>query len=219
MRVWNLPPRPKALIFDLDSTLYDHEAYARFQTRVLVERLAAERGEAVDLTEALLARMREERRRLGSTDTSLGNLSLALGIPIETSVAWREELIHPSEWLLHDARLDETLRALAMTFPLCLVTNNPRSVALASLEALGVRRHFLTVIGLDDTQRSKPDPAPFVLASERLDLPAAVLVSIGDREDVDIRPALSLGMGGMLIASVKEVYGLPSFFDLRILYR
>ncbi|MDA8409370.1 MAG: HAD family hydrolase [Treponema sp.] len=216
MRSWNLPSRPRGLIFDLDSTLYEHPAYARFQTGVLVERLAAERGEALEVTQALLAKMREERRRLGEADTSLGNLSLALGVPIETSVAWREELIHPEEWLGPDARLDEALTALAGNFPLGLVTNNPRSIALSSLEALGVRRHFSCVIGLDDTGHSKPDPAPFALASRRLNLPPAALISIGDREDVDIRPALALGMGGLLISTIGEVYELPSFLSLPI---
>ncbi|HUX39995.1 MAG TPA: HAD family hydrolase [Rectinemataceae bacterium] len=210
MRNWNIPSRPEALIFDLDSTLYDNSTYARFQTDILIERLARERGETVASCKALIERIRQERRRLEGSDTSLGNLFLALGIPMETSIAWREELIRPAEWLAPDARLDATLAALARTFPLCLVTNNPRSVGLASLEALGVSRHFPIVIGLDDTNRSKPDPAPFQLAAKRLGFKAQALVSIGDREDVDIRPALGLGMGGILITSVEEVYSLPS---------
>ena len=46
MKVFTLPPEPLGLVFDLDSTLYTHEAYARFQFDVLVRRLARERGEA-----------------------------------------------------------------------------------------------------------------------------------------------------------------------------
>lgn len=209
MQIWNIHSRPEALIFDLDSTLYDNSAYARFQTDILIERLAEERGEPIASCKALLDRMRQERRRLEGSDTSLGNLFLALGIPMETNIAWREELIRPAEWLAPDAKLKAALGALEQSFRLCLVTNNPRSVGLASLEALGVSRHFPILIGLDDTRRSKPDPAPFQLAAKRLGLKAEVLVSIGDREDVDIRPALGLGMGGILIASVEEVYSLP----------
>ena len=209
MRSWNIPSRPKALIFDLDSTLYDDSTYARFQTDILIERLAAERGDPIANCKALIERMRQARRRLEGSDTSLGNLFLALGIPMETSIAWREELIRPAEWLKPDARLDAALAALAGTFPLCLVTNNPRSVGLASLDALGVSRHFPILIGLDDTMRSKPDSAPFRFAAKKLGLAAETLVSIGDREDVDIRPALSLGMGGILIVSVEEIYSLP----------
>ncbi|HUX38701.1 MAG TPA: HAD family hydrolase [Rectinemataceae bacterium] len=210
MKTWQLPLRPGALIFDLDSTLYTNPAYARFQTEVLVERLAVFRGEALEDTQALLSGLRAERRSRGEADTSLGNLFLALGIPIGTSVAWREELIDPHRWLGPDARLAASLATLADRLPLCLVTNNPRSIGLASLEALGLAASFSFVIGLDDTLRSKPDPAPFRLALSRLGLAAASIVSIGDREDVDIRPALELGMGAIMVESVEELHSLRS---------
>ncbi len=38
-------------------------------------------------------------------------------------------------------------------------------------------------------------------------------VSVGDRYGVDIEPALGLGMGGILVASITEVYGLPSYLE------
>lgn len=210
MRSFRLPSPLRGLIFDLDSTLYEDPVYARFQTRVLVERLAGERGLSVEALETDLARLRSERRARGEGDTSLGNLFLALGVPIPTSVAWREELIRPADWLSPDPRLDAALGLLAAELPLCLLTNNPRSVGNASLEALGVAERFSLVIGLDDTGRSKPDPAPFLLAARRLGLPAPGLLSIGDREEVDIAPALALGMGGLLVSSAEEVYALPS---------
>lgn len=199
------------MVFDLDSTLYTNASYARFQNEVLISRLARERGQSVEATGALLEGLRAERKRRGEGDTSLGNLFLALGIPIETSVAWREELIRPSEWLSADPLLDRALEELSLRCPLCLVTNNPRSVGRASLEALGVARHFSFVVGLDDTGRSKPDPAAFALALARLGLEPASVISVGDREDVDIVPALGLGMGAILVDSVDEVRILPAF--------
>ncbi len=208
MTVLALPARPRALIFDLDSTLYTDTAYARFQTEVLVARLATTRGESVAATEAALARLRAERAASGSGATSLGNLFAALGVPIEESVRWREELIEPADWLKPDARLDAALAALGRDYRLALVTNNPRSVGEKSLAALGVRSHFPLIIGLDDTMRSKPDPRPFAYAAERLGLEARDCVSVGDREDVDLVPALELGMGAILVAGVAEVYEL-----------
>ncbi|MEI6873596.1 MAG: HAD family hydrolase [Spirochaetota bacterium] len=214
MRTWSLPSSPLALVFDLDSTLYTHAEYARFQNQVLTERLASERGETVASTEALLAAMREERRSSGAGDSSLGNLCLSLGIPIETSVRWREELIHPADWLSPDPRLASCLALLASRFRLALVTNNPRSVGEKSLEALGAGSAFELVLGLDDSLRSKPDPASFALALQRLGLAGEACISIGDRQDIDIVPALSLGMGGILVGGVAEIYGLPRFFAI-----
>lgn len=212
MRTWSLPSLPRALVFDLDSTLYTHAEYARFQNRVLMERLASERGETVETTEALLAALRKERLGSGAGDSSLGNLCLSLGIPIETSARWRAELIHPAAWLSPDPRLASCLALLASRFRLALVTNNPRSVGEESLDDLGVGSAFELVVGLDDSLRSKPDPASFALALQTLGLAGNACISIGDRQDIDIVPALSLGMGGILVGGVAEVYGLPSFF-------
>jgi phosphoglycolate phosphatase/putative hydrolase of the HAD superfamily len=220
MRTWSLPEAPCALLFDLDSTLYTNAAYARFQNRILVERLALERGETLAETEATLARLRDGRRRLAGSascaggEGSLGSLFLELGIPTATSVRWREELIRPADWIVADPLLDLALASLARRFRLALVTNNPHSLGEASLRALGVASRFELVIGLDDSGHSKPDPASFALAASRLALPPRRCISVGDREDVDLVPALGLGMGGILIAGVEEVYALPVFFDL-----
>jgi phosphoglycolate phosphatase/putative hydrolase of the HAD superfamily len=92
---------------------------------------------------------------------------------------------------------------------LALVTNNPRLVGERSLEALGVRSHFKTVVGLDDTFCSKPAPEPFALAARRLALEPRSCVSIGDRIDVDLVPAMDLGMGAILVDGVEDVYRLP----------
>lgn len=240
MKVIRKPDSPVGLVFDLDNTLYTNEAYTRFQNDVLEERLAAHLGRDREWLGAELSRLRLERRASGLGATSMANLSLALGIPIGLSVRWREACIIPGQWLSRDPELDLALETLAVRFPLALVTNNPRSVGIASLEALGVGRHFCTVVGLDDTLHSKPDPEPFLLAADRLlshsgkaGEPAvgarpdgslagsqagdrvrimAGLISIGDRHDVDLAPALELGMGAILIERVSEVYDLPEVF-------
>jgi phosphoglycolate phosphatase/putative hydrolase of the HAD superfamily len=97
---------------------------------------------------------------------------------------------------------------------LALVSNNPRSVVEASLACLDVGSAFELAIGLDDSLRSKPDPASFILALSRLGLGAESCLSIGDRYDVDIAPALGLGMGAILVDGVEDVYRLPDCLQL-----
>ncbi len=210
MRLLSLPASPRALIFDLDSTLYSRPAYAAFQEEVLVERLARERGESKSETAALIARMREERKAAGLGRTSMGRLFAELGCDIATSVRWRGELIEPADWLEADPALGEALDALSSRFALALLTNNPREVGEKSLAALGVRERFAVVVGLDDTMVSKPAPEPFLKAAALLGVEPSACVSIGDREDVDLAPALELGMGAILVEGVEEVYGLPA---------
>jgi HAD superfamily hydrolase (TIGR01549 family) len=144
----------------------------------------------------------------------MANHFLTLGVDMPSIIRWREEALDPRQWLTADSRLDAALALLAQRFRLALLTNNPRSVGRASLQALGVAARFEQVIGLDDTGKSKPSAEPFIAACRGLGLPFSSCVSIGDRQDVDIEPALALGMGGILVRGARDVYELPAFFGL-----
>ena len=205
-----------ALVFDMDGTLYENLDYYRFQESSQVERLAGFLGISPSEAAERLGAAREARRTAALPATSMANHFLALGVDMPSIIRWREEALDPRQWLTEDSRLDAALAILAQRFRLVLLTNNPRSVGRASLQALGVAARFERVIGLDDTGKSKPSAEPFIAACRGLGLPVASCVSIGDRQDVDIEPALALGMGGILVRGVRDVYELPAFFGLSV---
>jgi FMN phosphatase YigB (HAD superfamily) len=209
MKVVAIGPDPRALIFDLDNTLYTNPQYADFQETALVERLGRELGIGTEGAAAKIAGLRAERAAAGLGKTSLGKLFAALGIEIATSVRWREECYEPAEWLKRDARLDRALSLLAKEFAIALMTNNPRLIGEKSLDALGVRHRFSAIVGLDDTLTGKPSAEPFVETASRLGLDPAACISIGDRFDVDLAPAMELGMGAILVDGVEDIYRLP----------
>jgi FMN phosphatase YigB (HAD superfamily) len=209
MKIYKIPERPIALLFDIDSTLYTNDAYAEFQNDVLVDELAKVRGVSSDDIWAELDKVRADyAARTGGGKTSLGNAMLALGVPLTTSVEWRQKLIVPEDWLSRDERLIDTLCDLANGFKIAAVTNNPKSVGKAALKALGVAQYFQEVVGLDDTYISKPAREPFLLAASILDTAPESCISIGDRYDVDLAVPLELGMGGILVQGVEDVYEL-----------
>jgi HAD superfamily hydrolase (TIGR01509 family) len=209
MKLISLGSKPSALIFDLDNTLYTNPAYAAFQEEDLVARLGRALGLGPEGAAAKIAALRAERATAGLGATSLGKLFAILGIDIATSVAWREEGIEPAKWLKRDPRLDRALGLLSKRFTLALMTNNPSLVGERSLEALGVRARFGVLVGLDDTLSGKPAPEPFLETARRLGLEPSRCVSIGDRFDVDLAPAMELGMGAILVTGVEDVYDLP----------
>jgi len=214
MRLLSLPARPRALLFDIDGTLYSDPAYMAFQEDVLVERLAAERGEAPEATRRLVAELRAGRAAAGLGKTSLGRIFAELGCDIRTSVRWRIELIEPGKWLSPDPNLGRALASLASRYAIAAVTNNPRAVGEKALAALGVAPAFGAVVGLDDTMASKPAPEPFLRAAALLGVEPAGCVSVGDRRDVDLEPALALGMGAILVDGVEDLYTLPAALGL-----
>lgn len=210
MHRYAVPAAISAFIFDVDRTLYDNDEYADLQIQTQYRRAADYWGTDPEQAASRVRAWRADYARgHGGAHQSLGNTLAALGIPISTSVRWRSEDIHPEDHLRRDPHLQHAVAHLARTRRLVALTNNPERVGIATLEVLGVRTYFHDVVGLDTTGRSKPDPEPFREALRRLGAPTVETVSIGDRYDVDIAPALDLGMGGVLVSGVAEVYQLP----------
>ena len=139
---------------------------------------------------------------------SLGNTLVAFGIPIETSVKWREQLLEPKEFLGRDERLIEELKILKQHFNLICVTNNPVLPARKTLEAIGVETLIPEIVGLDTCFKSKPAVEPFMTAVERIGCKVEECLAIGDRYDMDIGLPLEMGMGGILVTGVEELYDL-----------
>jgi phosphoglycolate phosphatase/putative hydrolase of the HAD superfamily len=203
----------------MDGTLYSHAAYLASQTELPLRRLARVRGKSYEAMKAEFdeyraAWEREHRGRKGEEKISMGNAFTAFGVSIEENVRWREELCRPELYLREDPRLREALLRLsgegaAPVFLLALVTNNPVSVARRSLRCLGVEDCFPVIIGLDTFMVSKPHPLPFRRAAESLGLSPESCASIGDRLEIDIALPLEMGMGGILVDGVEDVYALP----------
>ncbi|MDR2258558.1 MAG: HAD family hydrolase [Treponema sp.] len=213
MKVFRLSEKNSALLFDMDSTLYTHREYARSQIDLPIKKLARLRGKTFGETRDAINRYREnwEAANQGKK-ISLGNIFGAFGVSIEESVRWREELYEPERYLGPDPKLRFSLDILARSFGLAVVTNNPVSVARRTLACLGVEEFFRVIVGLDTCGVSKPHEAPFRRAAELLGVSPAACVSVGDRYDIDIALPLELGMGGILVDGVEDLYRLPELF-------
>jgi FMN phosphatase YigB (HAD superfamily) len=210
MKIYHLPDTPKSLVFDIDLTLYDSRAYHASQRQLLLARLAASLETSVQETEATLRAVRDDfARHNAGRQLSMGNALRALGVSFSTSSQWREELFKPEDFLRPDRALDRTLAKLSATFRLAAVTNNPTSIGERTLLALGVRRHFLPVLGLDRFGVSKPTLVPFQMVAAYHEVSLHAMISVGDRLAVDIELPVAHGMGGILVEGVNDVYCLP----------
>ena len=84
-----------------------------------------------------------------------------------------------------------------------------------TLTALGADPFFSGVIGLDTCGISKPDIKIFDLAAKQASVSVDSCISIGDRYDIDVAVPLEMGMGGILVDSVHDVYKLPDVLEIR----
>ncbi len=209
MQCFNIPSHIRALLFDIDLTLYTNDEWAREQIDIQIRHFANLRNMTAAEARTLIDQERLRNEKETGKKTSLGNALTAFGIPISESIRWREELLEPEKFLAPDPVLRDTLKKLSAKFALAAVTNNPSRPAGSTLEALGVRDLFPVLVGLDTTGVSKPHKKPYTTAADALGVPWNTCVSIGDRYDIDIAVPLELGMGGILVTGVEDVYTLP----------
>jgi phosphoglycolate phosphatase/putative hydrolase of the HAD superfamily len=209
MKIYKIPSDLKAFIFDIDSTLYTNQAYAFEQVDCQVRHFAKDRGITADEARRMVADYRKKfANEHNGSKVSLGNTLLAFGVPIEQSVKWRRELLEPSDFLHRDDKLIKTLKILQSKYSLICVTNNPVLPARKTLEAIGVSEFFPEIVGLDTCFKSKPALEPFLTAVKRLgnNIKTENCLAVGDRYDMDIDLPLKMGMGGILVNGVEEVY-------------
>lgn len=213
MKIYKIPSDLRAFIFDIDSTLYTNQAYAFEQVDCQVRQFAKERGISADEARRMVAEYRKQfAAEHNGSKVSLGNTLLSFGVPIEQSVQWRRELLEPADFLRRDEKLIDELKILQKKYQLICVTNNPVLPARKTLDALGISDFFPEIVGLDTCFKSKPALEPFENAVERLSkssesgIKAENCIAIGDRYDMDIDLPLKMGMGGILVNGVEEVY-------------
>jgi len=200
------PGRPKAVLFDLDDTLFDHQ----YSARCALKDLQQQHPELQKHPLEFLAR--EDFRLLGEKHPLVlaGTLSLAdsrvqrmqglfvsCGITISVDEAQ------------HFADLRQTIyrkmrRAVPGALPLLqllkarvkigIVTNNFSDEQRDKLHACGLSDFVDALVTSEDARYAKPDPRIFEIALERLDCAASEAVMIGDSWDSDIAGARSAGL-------------------------
>jgi putative hydrolase of the HAD superfamily len=204
----------RALLFDLDGTLMDHDAarvagLAAHVAALLPGLPAAElarvdgewqRLEAVHYDEYAAGRIsfQEQRRR------RVRGLHAALDRPAPDDAAadaWFAAYLghYRGAWSAFDDVLP-ALAALATAHPdaaLGVVTNGEGEPQRAKLAAIGLADRFPVVIASAEAGIAKPDAAIFALACERLGVAPHEAAHVGDRLDLDAHGAASAGLRGI----------------------
>lgn len=209
MKIHKIPQTIQTLIFDIDSTLYTNSAYAYEQVDCQVREFAKLKNMTPDEARKLVFDFRKNfAKENDGKKISLGNLLTNFGIPIEQSVQWRNDLMRPEDFLIRDEKLICELQILSKKYKLICVTNNPVKPARKTLEVIGISDFFEHIVGLDTCYKSKPAREPFEKALELTKTAAENAVAIGDRYDLDIELPLRMGMGGIEVSGVEDVYDL-----------
>lgn len=185
-------PEFRAVIFDLDDTLYAQRRFALSGFAAVARHLAARVGVSAPTVFARLCRA----CRRGSRGVEFQAVLDEFGLP--PSMA--PELVEIVRAHRPRLRLPRTSRAvletLRPTWRIGVVTNGIPSIQAGKVHALGLRPYVDTVIFASEhgTGRGKPDPEPFEAALARLGVSCERAVFVGDNELCDIAGAAAVGL-------------------------
>lgn len=219
----------KAVLFDLDGTLYAYDPCHRAGLDAAYEVLSARLDLARPAFEALYERARGERfRHLGEV-AAAHSRELYFKFLVEELADLPDVRLslaaHDAYWEGYLAEMEplpgcrELLEALAPRARLGLVTNLTTNVQLRKLVRLGLEATFEVIVTSEEAGADKPHPACFRLARERLGLPAHELVMIGDDLERDVLGADRVGIPSVWLRLGRPRRPLPerarSVEDLR----
>ena len=201
----------KALIFDMDGTLYKSDAIHQKFAEAAYYTLASKRSIPLDRARQDIEQRRESMKgRYGSSVPYTLTLQ-SFDIPISIWHEYNISYFDPRDHLEPDPALQKALAVLERNFTLSVLTNNNQTQTERTLQALRVKDRFSRVFTYNTYHLLKPDITFFLRAAEDLRVPSAECCFIGDRFDVDLKPAQQVGMSIVEVQGPEDVYALPEF--------
>lgn len=202
------PAEPRAVLFDLDGTLFDHEgavleALAGWLPTVGLESSPVVVDRWFDAEEVYTAQWRagqvswQEQRR-GRLRTMLPDRALLSDAELDALFNTYLQR-YESAWRAFDdvgSALDDLT---ASGLRLGVLTNGATAQQNAKVEALGLAGRFEFVATAQELGVAKPNPMSYLAACDRFTLPAREVVHVGDLPDLDVTAPRAAGLRSVLI--------------------
>ena len=198
----------KAIVFDLDGTLYVNRALGREIMLSASRYIALLKEITVEEAELLITEMRKRLSERSGVDTTLSRACEELGGDLRELHRHFAEDIRPERFLARDERVVELLKMLGSSFELYIYTNNNRRLASAIMNILGIAGLFRRVFTIEDYWFAKPDHRALSELIGKIGRKPEECLFVGDRYDIDLRLPAELGCTVFLVTSVEELFPL-----------
>jgi putative hydrolase of the HAD superfamily len=198
----------KAIIFDLDGTLYTNNLLAASINRAGAEYIAKLKNIEQQEAAELIRLTKERISRETGIETPLTAACTELGGTIEDLHRHFTATIDPSLYLKRSDRIVELLHILGDHFELYVYTNNNKALAARIIELLGLTKLFRRVFTIEDTWLPKPNKMSLFKVYEEIAKTPAECLFVGDRYDVDLREPAASGSAVFLTKTADDLLGL-----------
>jgi putative hydrolase of the HAD superfamily len=180
----------RAILFDLDDTLYDLRSYWRGRLHEAIDDVLA-RYPRFD-REALVRQAIAEKVYMDKLPAFLR----AVGIEDEQLIVSAHDIFQ-RDWFERLVLFDDavhTLEALRPRYKLGLVTNGPSRTQRPKIEQFKLIDYLDLLIVSEEVGVAKPDPAIFAIALDRLGVMPGEALFVGDSLEFDLPGAAAAGM-------------------------
>ena len=187
----------RALLIDLDDTLYEEASYVRSGMAAVAREIAGLAGAPVPEVEALMLEELARNGRGKVFDVALERLGVAPQPDLIKGLveAYRDH--RPAIRLWSGVR--EALADLAQDHRLAIVTDGLGLMQRRKVEALGVEALVETVVYCWELGWPKPDPRPYLKAMEQLGGTPAETLVVGDNPGHDMAAAQAAGLKSLRV--------------------
>lgn len=196
----------RAFLFDLDDTLFDHRYATRIALNAIRSRLSPLAALALDALEeqhGLVLEELHQRVLAGEIDVDAARLERFRRLVAMQGTAVDEHTLAAAAQAYREAYVGarravtgavELLQALRAHGRIAVVSNNVEAEQQAKMSVCGIDRHIDALVVSEAVGVTKPDPAIFAIALERLGVGASDAVMIGDSWSADIEGACAAGI-------------------------
>lgn len=223
MRFYRPTGKVRAMTFDLDDTLYDNREVILTTVRKTHQALQEFHPDLRDISLKEYETAREEIKHhqpetvhdvTAWREKAVFRVMQKAGLPealcrqgathvMSVFSAWRSEVTMPQS--THD-----TLKYLAQRIPLAAITNGN-----ADPDLMGIAGYFRFILRAGPHGRSKPAEDMYRLAEEKLQIPAAEILHVGDDLTTDVVGSLRSGFQSCWINPYQQ--NLMTASDARLL--
>ena len=212
---------PRAILFDLDDTLFDHRRASALALRAMhavhtpslpFEPFVAKHAEVLEIFHArfLAGEFTLDEARVARMQTLFAAFGTEIDhrTALEAAQLYREG--HQANRHLVPGAI-ELLDAVREHCRLGVVTNNSTAEQIEKLRALNIADYFDTVVISEDVGVTKPDPKIFAIALERVAVRPQEAVFVGDNWANDIVGAINAGLAAVWLSHDGKTPALAHF--------
>lgn len=182
----------RAILFDLDDTLYPYRQFVRSGFRAVCKCLAEERG----LSPRAVLKVLRQALVGGARGRELQALCERFALPASIVPELAEVIREHTPTLRLPQQTRRVLSSLRGSWRVGIVTNGSPRIQRRKVAALGLDEFVDTVVFATEHGNGggKPEATPFTAALARLGASAADSVFVGDDRHADIDGAAAVGM-------------------------